>query len=86
MTPVYIYRHKVNKKIHCACLHDALHFERSEQWDLVESVDPLSWITKHYPNESDRETAGMAKLAIPYGFKLIKVPFGWQVCSIQEES
>jgi hypothetical protein len=83
MTPVYIYRHRQKRDVHCCCLHDAKHFEKSDQWELVESVDPLAWIAKHYP--ADRETVDMAKLGIPNGFKLVRVPFGYQVVSIKEE-
>ena len=27
-----------------------------------------------------------AKLLVPNGYKLVKIPFGWQLCSIPEDS
>jgi hypothetical protein len=81
MKPVFVFKHIETGEIMAVAMDNVGSVDKS--WKLVDSLDPVSWIQHNYPKSNEKE---IARVLLPNGHKLVKIPFGWQICSIPDES
>ena len=81
MKPVFVFKHIETNEIRAVAMDNVGSVDKS--WKLIDSLDPVSWIQHNYIRSNQSE---MPRVLVPHGFKVVKVPFGYQVCSIPEES
>jgi hypothetical protein len=81
MTPVFVFKHRETGEIKVTSMKHTRTL--NEEWELIDSLNPVSWIQLNYLKANENE---MPRVLVPHGFKVVKIPFGYQICSIPEDA